>query len=51
MPLLHNFMDTPDSAVYAVYPASRNISPKVRVFIDHPAACFGTNPYWDLDLS
>lgn len=48
--LLSDWVDTSDSAVYAVYPASRNVSPKVRVFIDFLAARFGAAPYWDRDL-
>ena len=37
--------------IFAVYPASRNLSPKVRVFIDFLAARFGPRPYWDEGLS
>ena len=40
-----------DVDVCAVYPASRNLSPKVRVFIDFLAARFGERPYWDAGLS
>lgn len=36
-----------DTAVHAVYPASRNLSPKVRVFIDFLVERFGHPPYWD----
>ncbi|MDH3595666.1 MAG: LysR family transcriptional regulator [Rhodospirillales bacterium] len=36
-----------EANVYAVYPASRNLSPKVRVFVDFLAARFGEPPYWD----
>lgn len=36
-----------EANVYAVYPTSRNLSPKVRVFIDFLAARFGETPYWD----
>jgi len=39
-----------DSAIHAVYPASRNLSPKVRVFIDFLTKRFGEHPYWDRDL-
>jgi len=37
--------------VNLVYPANRNLSPKVRVFIDYLAARFGEHPYWDEGLS
>ena len=37
----------PDSAVSAVYPAARHLSPKVRVFVDFLAERFGGKPYWD----
>ena len=36
-----------DFAMYAVYPARRNLPPKVRVFIDFLIAHFGPDPYWD----
>lgn len=38
-------------AVYAVYLPSRNLSPKVRAFIDFLIARFGPEPYWDENLS
>lgn len=34
-------------AIWALYPSSRLLSPKVRVVIDHLAECFGPSPYWD----
>jgi len=40
-----------DVDVCAVFPASRNLSPKVRVFIDFLAGRFGDRPYWDEGLS
>ncbi|HYH17305.1 MAG TPA: LysR family transcriptional regulator [Azospirillum sp.] len=36
-----------ESAVYAVYPQNRHLSPKVRAFVDFLAARFGPEPYWD----
>lgn len=39
-----------DSAVYAVYPQNRHLSPKVRAFVDFLAARFGPEPYWDAAL-
>ncbi len=40
-----------DTAIAAVYPASRNLSPKVRVFVDFLAERFGPMPYWDEGLN
>ncbi len=37
-----------DGVVYAVYPHSRHLSPKVRAFTDFLAQRFGPRPYWDL---
>ncbi|MEI8396329.1 MAG: LysR substrate-binding domain-containing protein [Rhodospirillaceae bacterium] len=37
-----------DGAVYAVYPHSRHLSPKVRAFVDFLAERFGPRPYWDM---
>ncbi|HUI95380.1 MAG TPA: LysR family transcriptional regulator [Xanthobacteraceae bacterium] len=36
-----------DSAVYAVYPHARHLSPKVRAFVDFLAERYGPDPYWD----
>lgn len=36
-----------ETSVYAVWPHSRHLSAKVRVFVDHLAARFGDRPYWD----
>ena len=33
--------------IYAVYPPTRRLPQKVRVFIDHLVATFGSEPYWD----
>ncbi|SME97971.1 DNA-binding transcriptional regulator, LysR family [Tistlia consotensis] len=46
VPLLEDYDDVADGGVYAVYPASRNLSPKVRVFIDFLAERFQRRPYW-----
>jgi DNA-binding transcriptional LysR family regulator len=37
-----------DAAIYAVYPNSRHLSPKVRAFIDFMLETFGPRPRWDL---
>ncbi len=36
-----------DGAIYAVYPHSRHLSPKVRAFVDFLAERFGPRPAWD----
>ncbi|EGU56125.1 LysR family transcriptional regulator [Vibrio nigripulchritudo ATCC 27043] len=36
-----------DTAIWAVYPSSRQLAPKVRVFIDFLVESYGTPPYWD----
>jgi DNA-binding transcriptional LysR family regulator len=38
----------PEIAVYAIYPPTRHLSVKVRVFIDFLVDRFGGRPYWDL---
>ena len=39
-----------EGGLWAVYPASRHLSPKVRAFIDHFAQVFGPEPPWDADF-
>lgn len=42
--------DTPlqaNTAIWAVYPSSRQLAPKVRAFIDYFADVFSEIPYWD----
>jgi DNA-binding transcriptional LysR family regulator len=34
-------------ALYAVYPTTRHLSAKIRVFIDFLVEKFGTDPFWD----
>ena len=36
-----------DTAVWAVYPSSRLLAPKVRAFIDYYSQCFSAPLYWD----
>jgi DNA-binding transcriptional LysR family regulator len=45
--LLPEFVPT-DTAIHAVYPHSRHLSPKVRAFIDFLAQRYGPRPHWDL---
>ena len=47
--ILPDFPLVPEIAIWAVYPSSRLLAPKVRVFIDFFSEYFGTPPYWDLD--
>lgn len=49
IPLLEAFIPQ-DSALYAVYPHARHLSPKVRVFVDFLAQSFPSPPYWDEGL-
>lgn len=49
IPLLESFIPQ-DSALYAVYPHARHLSPKVRVFVDFLAQSFPSPPYWDEGL-
>lgn len=39
-----------EAGIWALYPSSRQLSPKVRVFIDFLTAWFGEIPYWDKAL-
>jgi DNA-binding transcriptional LysR family regulator len=36
--------------IYAVYPQRRNLSPKVRAYVDYLREQFGDEPYWDRGL-
>ena len=45
--ILSNYK-TPEISVYAIYPQTRHLSIKVRVFIDFLVERFGGRPYWDL---
>ena len=45
--ILQNYPLLSDTAIWAVYPSSRLLAPKVRAFIDHFANYFGDVPYWD----
>lgn len=47
--LLNEWMPT-DASINALYPERRNLSPKVRAFVDFLAARLGPEPYWDRDL-
>jgi len=45
--VLQDFSLVSETAIWAVYPSSRLLAPKVRVFIDYFAKCYGSPPYWD----
>ena len=50
--LVQLLQDTPlvgNTAIWAVYPSSRLLAPKVRAFIDYFADYYGDLPYWDRD--
>jgi DNA-binding transcriptional LysR family regulator len=36
-----------DTAIWAVYPSSRLLAPKVRAFIDYFSQCYAGVPYWE----
>lgn len=40
-----------DASIWAVYPSSRQLAPKVRAFIDYFADYFGNPPYWDKEIA
>ncbi|MBM3488059.1 MAG: LysR family transcriptional regulator [Alphaproteobacteria bacterium] len=42
--------ELPTLSIFAVYPANRHVSAKVRVFIDFLVERFGPEPYWDAGL-
>ncbi len=45
--VLEDYPLVSDTAIWAVYPSSRLLAPKVRAFIDYFAAYYGAPPYWD----
>ncbi len=50
--LLPEWSDPQEPVINAIYPASRNLSPKVRVFIDFLVEQFGGGvPNWDRNLA
>jgi DNA-binding transcriptional LysR family regulator len=46
-PVLQDWCEAEAGGIHAVFPASRNLSPKVRVFVDFLAKRFGGEPDWD----
>ena len=47
--ILENYPLISDTAIWAVYPSSRLLAPKVRAFIDYLAERFGDQPYWQIE--
>lgn len=45
--ILKDYPLVSDTAIWAVYPSSRQLAPKVRAFIDYFVEFFGEEPYWD----
>lgn len=45
--ILKDYPMVSDAAIWAVYPSSRLVAPKVRAFIDYFAEYYGNPPYWD----
>lgn len=45
--ILNQFPLISDTAIWAVYPSSRLLAAKVRVFIDHFSHLFANEPYWE----
>ncbi|GAM76633.1 transcriptional regulator [Vibrio ishigakensis] len=47
VPILQQTPLASESALWAVYPSSRLLAPKVRAFIDYFTEYFGSPAYWD----
>lgn len=45
--ILKDYPLVSDTAIWAVYPSSRLLAPKVRAFIDYFTDQFGDAPYWE----
>lgn len=45
--ILRDYPLVNETAIWAVYPSSRLLAPKVRAFIDYYLECFGYSPYWE----
>lgn len=49
--ILKDYPLVSDTAIWAVYPSSRLLAPKVRAFIDYFNDYYGSPPYWDTGVS
>jgi DNA-binding transcriptional LysR family regulator len=45
--ILNDYPIASDAAIWAIYPSSRLLAPKVRAFIDYFTEHFGGTPYWE----
>jgi len=45
--ILKDYPMASNTAIWAVYPSSRLLAPKVRAFIDYFSEYFGDTPYWE----
>lgn len=45
--ILKDYPLVSETAIWAVYPSSRQLAPKVRAFIDYFVQAYGDKPYWD----
>ncbi|HBR96052.1 MAG TPA: LysR family transcriptional regulator [Gammaproteobacteria bacterium] len=45
--ILGDYPLVPEPAIWAVYPSSRLLAPKVRAFIDYFVGVYSDPPYWD----
>lgn len=50
VPVLPEYPLVSTQTLWALYPSSRELAPKVRVFIDWLVNRFGNQPYWDKGL-
>lgn len=50
VPILREFPLVSTQTLWAIYPSSRELAPKVRAFIDWMVERFGPDPYWDKGL-
>ncbi len=50
VPVLADHRLVSTQTLWALYPSSRELAPKVRVFVDWLVARFGPKPYWDEGL-
>jgi DNA-binding transcriptional LysR family regulator len=50
VPILRDFPLVSTQTLWAIYPSSRELAPKVRAFIDWMVERIGPEPYWDRGL-
>lgn len=51
VPILTDYPLSNNTAIWAVYPSSRLLAPKVRAFIDYFNEHYGDTPYWETPYS